>query len=1176
MSRSGTLSSLCFNRWTLSILGLVIFTVLVLFVGPLLRIGEWQPFASPGSRIFTIVCALLVWAVFYIGPLLAARKTNKQVVEELAEDSGFQTGEEFETLSEGFQDALQVLKTARLGRPWSKRYLYQLPWFVIMGPPGAGKTTALRNSGLNFPLQDKLEKDFVPGVGGTRNCDWWFTDEAVLLDTAGRYTTQDSDPRVDKAGWNHFLGLIRKYRKRRPLDGVLVSFSLTDLLEQDPEERKRHARAIRKRLQELSAELKVQVPVYLIFTKCDLVAGFMEFFDELPREERDQVWGITFDPGSQDADPVRSFAPEYDELLDRLDRRMLARMIQERDPKRRGALFGFCQQMTSFKPALKQFITDTFQFSKFEPPCLFRGVYFSSATQTGSPMDRVIGSICGALGLDDTRLPAFSGPGRSYFLSSLLKDVVFKEADLAINTHFFDKYRPWVQKAAYAAGVLFLVGAGLIWSVSYGKNKSLVSDVEAQIAGLPQSAVAPDGRGQPLQELIRSLDIVHAIPHGYKEQQRPVPVSMQFGLFQGERLGSSARDTYLRMLNASLLPEIIASLEARIEQSAGDIDSLFKALKVYLMFWKPADIMDKNYARLWLDSEMEQRYPGPRHETLRKQYSVHLTHLLDHLDRPAPVDTALITQARKRISSRPLPQLLYSNIKQESLAAGRKPWNLADKVDRADFYFQRKSGDSLSLGIPSLFTYQGYREEFLPMLKKKVESETSKNWVLGDAFIKKMSALQPDQISKKIQEFYFSEYVQLWDAYLRDIGIRGYNNFQQAIEKLQGLAAADSPIKTFVVSVAQETDLSREAIPIHGSNPIAGKLSGTASSLEQVASADPGGLLGRIAPEISTPVDRRFKPIAQLTQASPDGTAAIDRVVQLLNELYSQISNAQTSGANLMRDEFSRVISRLQMQARELPQPLSGWVLTLANLSTNVTGSSIRSRLNSSWRTNIAQFCNEALGNRYPLEKNSPNDARLHDFAKFFGPEGRMDRFFRENLREIVDTNASSWRMKRRHGMTVKISNRALRQLQFAANVRESFFTGGGNHPVVKFSIRPHSLGKSARWVELDVGGQRLKFRNDAPRTLAMQWPPPDGRMFAKVTIKPKRSPTDTVISTEGPWALFRLLDKGTTLPTTEKDRFRVAFKQGGQSATFEIVAGSIHNPFSLTGSGNFQCLERL
>ena len=86
---------------------------------------------------------------------------------------------------------------------------------VVTGPPGSGKTTALLNSGLRFPLADKLGSDSVQGVGGTRNCDWWFTDDAVLLDTAGRYTTQDSYETVDRAAWKGFLELLRRHRRRR-------------------------------------------------------------------------------------------------------------------------------------------------------------------------------------------------------------------------------------------------------------------------------------------------------------------------------------------------------------------------------------------------------------------------------------------------------------------------------------------------------------------------------------------------------------------------------------------------------------------------------------------------------------------------------------------------------------------------------------------------------------------------------------------------------------------------------------------------------------------------------------------------------------------------------------------------------------------------------------------------
>ena len=120
--------------------------------------------------------------------------------------------------------ALDLLKKS-LG---SRGYLYEQPWYAIIGPPGAGKTTALLNAGLRFPLAEQMGQGAIAGIGGTRLCDWWFTEDAVLIDTAGRYTTQDSNAAVDRAGWDAFLDLLKETRPRQPLNGLLVAFPLSD------------------------------------------------------------------------------------------------------------------------------------------------------------------------------------------------------------------------------------------------------------------------------------------------------------------------------------------------------------------------------------------------------------------------------------------------------------------------------------------------------------------------------------------------------------------------------------------------------------------------------------------------------------------------------------------------------------------------------------------------------------------------------------------------------------------------------------------------------------------------------------------------------------------------------------------------------------------------------------
>ena len=169
-----------------------------------------------------------------------------------------------------------------------------MPWYVFIGGPGSGKTTALINSGLRFPLAEKTGAGSIQGIGGTRNCDWWFTDEAVLIDTAGRYTTQDSHQESDKNAWQGFLGLLKKTRPRRPLNGIFLTVSVPDLLWQVPQERARLADALCARLLEIDAALRTRLPIYVLVTKCDLLHGFTEYFDIWARTRAGRSGGSRF------------------------------------------------------------------------------------------------------------------------------------------------------------------------------------------------------------------------------------------------------------------------------------------------------------------------------------------------------------------------------------------------------------------------------------------------------------------------------------------------------------------------------------------------------------------------------------------------------------------------------------------------------------------------------------------------------------------------------------------------------------------------------------------------------------------------------------------------------------------------------------------------------------------
>ena len=148
----------------------------------------WVPIAI---TVVPVVVAIVVFVIRRIQAREGARKLESAI----AGQSAVSESGELQQLRREFDGAVAALKKTKLARGGDGRdALYRLPWYAIIGPPACGKTTVLRNSGLRFPdVPGMGQRIKVKGIGGTRNCDWFLTNRAVILDTAGRWTVEEDD-----------------------------------------------------------------------------------------------------------------------------------------------------------------------------------------------------------------------------------------------------------------------------------------------------------------------------------------------------------------------------------------------------------------------------------------------------------------------------------------------------------------------------------------------------------------------------------------------------------------------------------------------------------------------------------------------------------------------------------------------------------------------------------------------------------------------------------------------------------------------------------------------------------------------------------------------------------------------------------------------------------------------
>ncbi len=739
-----------FLIWFFTILGLIALSVVTWFVGPMIGL----------SLTWIIVIIATIWFIAFMVWLIRwmiRRRQARKLEEEVAG-----AADDTPVLREKMQDAMETLKRTT-GRKGSAG-LYELPWYIMIGPPGSGKTTALVNSGLKFPLAGPEGAKAIAGVGGTRHCDWWFTEEAVMIDTAGRYTTQDSDADADSKSWEGFLDMLSENRPRQPINGVLVCISVEDIMTLPPGELDAHANAIRRRLDELHKKLKIAFPVYVMLTKMDLLAGFMEMYGDLSPDQTGMVWGATFQPKKKNDNMVASFGTEFDELMMALSEQVTDRLQIMPDPRARSRIFGFPSQMASLKEPINEFLTKVFEPSRYRVDVALRGVYFTSGTQEGNPIDRIIGALSRNFGTQGGMMPAFSGQGRSFFLTDLLQKVVFQESGWVSTNLSHVRRMIFMKSAMYVLLFLGVIGVGAAWGWSYMQNKDLIARTERSVDDYRDMASdflkEPKITNGDVLAVDDALYKLRTMPMGYSTRDESISITEKLGLGQHKRLRSAALGAYRDGLDRLFLPRLVWRVEDQLAKNIDNEEFVYEALKVYLMLGGKQR-MDVAFVRAWMQRGWEKQYPGVADAKGRERLMAHLDVILEEPSSSVDLNAPLIKEAQQVLARMPLADRVYTLMKLRAESDAYPPWLVSERAgaDAKIVFETRDGGDLSTVVVPGFYTKDDFIYGFLAQIEGIIEEIKNEKWVLGDAGKQATFEAQYKTLRENVMKRYRREFI---------------------------------------------------------------------------------------------------------------------------------------------------------------------------------------------------------------------------------------------------------------------------------------------------------------------------------------------------------------------------------------------------------------------------------
>lgn len=1140
----------------LFVLGMIVLLVILWWLGPKWSLGGSYPLEPVTIRwIITLGVGLFVALVVVY---LSRRKLNKLEQEraKAQRDQEDPARPILEAQEKRFNQMLVELRQSTMVR----NYLYALPWYMVLGAEGSGKTSLINRSNQNYTQTAYSNAKRRYEIEPPYKIDWWIGNDALLIDPDGELISGKQKPGTEQYAdlpdrqWQHLLEWLERTRSRRPLNGVVLTVDLPRLLDAAPSDRKAYAVLLRNRVRDLIEKLGTRLPIYVVLSKFDLLQGFDAFFRNLSRSEREGLFGFTFSLDSlKDADRwLDELGEYYDAFLTNLNDAVFDAVANAPNQQARNELFVFSRQLAGVRDPLLGFLSEVLESDRYSTPALVRGLYLTSVYQQGIPRNGFVQAAAHSYGLPP-RIEAAKAIQRSltYFSKSLFDQVIYPEAGLAGDNMRVMRNKRRVFIAASVVAVLVTLAMIGSWQHYYSKNLEAAEVVLAESKAFMNTQISDDRLDVTGRNLLKPLNHIRSATAVYGQYRDKLPLVAEMGLYQGRVIGPKVEESYLNLLATRFLPQIGSGVIEQIVDAETGSNEQLAALRVYRMIEDKSN-RRKEIVKNWMAKEWHEEFEGEG--DTQRQLMNHLDYSMDFVQADLPEFQGVVKSAQQELRLTPLSERVYQSIKQDARV------ELSNRVD-----FRRQIGPSFDLiykneneaehqggfVIDALFTTSGFKGYFIERNENIIDLAIIDQWVLGERDHIRYSDEDKIQLAQRIRSHYINDYLDTWKRTLGRLAVNEFDDIEYAVKVLETLTGPTAPLERLIETVKR----NGEIYP-----PIDIKNEQARIEAEKKLLSDPNRREARR-------ILRNFQDLIALLDKGDQEIPYYEELVGTLSATYDYMASVQNApdrgkaALALARDRFNLdgadPIYALKRVAAGLPEPLSAQMDKVADESWKVMLIKALQQLEKKWDQEVYQFFQERIADRYPFSPKSQIDVSLEDFEKLFSPQGRLSEFYDKYLKVFLYDNLNALYSEEDEDYLVRTD--VLEQLETAWKIQDAFFDNRGGLNV-NFNLEPLALTANQRRSVIDIDGQLVPYNHGPTYSSQLIWPN---------TLRQGAESKLTLIDAngrarrlryQGPWSWFRLLEQAQ-VNGGDENSLDITFQLGDGRMRYRLHAEESNNP---------------